>query len=467
MSTAVNSSRPALAGGGRAAHAGSQAMAPIFQLHVTRRCNLRCMHCYSQSGPRQRDTLAHEEIIEALTGARAQGYEIASFSGGEPVLYRNLSLALRHAKSLGMRTTVTSNGMLLAGARLDALRDHTDVLAISLDGMPESHDRMRDCPGAFERMATNLDAVRATGIDFGFIFTLTLHNVHELEWAASFAHGQGAKLFQIHPLEEVGRAADDLPGSRPDALEAAYAYLETERIRQLFQGRMFVQLDLFHREHLARDPARFYAEAEETGGANEAAAALADVILAAAALGDGNLAPARLAAGALANTALADATLAAAALGDGDLAPARLAAGALANTAVAVAAPADAALTHGYLAKARLAKATLVEPRLADAAPAGATFAHGNLAKAQLADYVTPLVLEADGNLVPIGYGFGHRYAIGNVRGSSMQDLASHWIADVYPEFRALCRRVYAEAIRPSKLPFINWYEMLQAASGI
>jgi MoaA/NifB/PqqE/SkfB family radical SAM enzyme len=337
--------------GSRALDSGSEAAAPTFQVHATRRCNLRCLHCYSESSPWARDTLTHEVIIRALAEARDQGYRIASFSGGEPVLYRGLGLALRHAKSLGMRTTVTSNGMLLKGARLDALRDHTDVLAISLDGVPESHDRMRSCPGAFDRMAANLDAVRATGIDFGFIFTLTLHNVHELAWAADFALSQGAKLFQIHPLEEVGRAAEDLPGSRPDELESAFAYIESERIRRLFRDRLFVQFDLFHREHMARCPERFYAEANWSPGFN-------------------------------------------------------------------------------------------------------------------LAECVSPLVLEADGNLAPMGYGFAHRYAVGCVRDRSLRHLASEWIAKVYPEFRELCRGVYAQAMRPSKLPFVNWYEMLHAAAA-
>src|SRR5262249_5142313 len=85
---------------------------------------------------------------------------------------------------------------------------------------------------------------------------------------------------------------------------------------------------------------------------------------------------------------------------------------------------------------------------------------------AKLGDCVTPLVLEADGNVVPIGHGFGRRYAVGSVRSRRLRDLAPEWISQVYPKFRELCRRVHAEACRPSQLPFINWYEMLQLASA-
>jgi Fe-coproporphyrin III synthase len=326
------------------------ALAPIVQIHPTRRCNLTCLHCYSTSSPRERDQLSTETIVESLNSAHRQGYRTASFSGGEPVLCIDLGAMLRHAKSLGMGTTVTSNGMLLTAERLKMLVGCTDVLAISLDGLPETHDRMRDCPGAFQRMAANLDAVRAAGIDFGFIFTLTLHNVNEVEWAADFALSQGAKLFQIHPLEEVGRAAEVLTGWRPDELESAYAYLEAERIRSRFGNRLFVQLDLFHRGLVERVPERFYAETDW---------------------------------------------------------------------------------------------------------PSETT----------LAQCVSPIVIEADGTVSPMGYGFGRRFAIGCLQDRSLDDLAREWISNVYPAFRELCRRVYREACKPSPLPFINWHEMLQLAS--
>jgi Fe-coproporphyrin III synthase len=323
---------------------------PIVQIHPTRRCNLSCLHCYSISGPGERDLLTFETLEHGLTDARAEGYKVASFSGGEPVLYRDLGRLLRHAKTLGMRTTVTSNGMLLTGARLAMLAGFTDVLAISLDGVPESHNRMRTCDHAFEGMRSNLQEIRNSGINFGFIFTLTLHNVNEIEWAAQFAAEQGAKLFQIHPLEEVGRAATTLPGSRPDEIESAYAYLEAERIRRKYGSQLFVQVDIFHRDLMIRHPGRFHAEEQES-------------------------------------------------------------------------------------------KPTL------------------------LADCVTPLVVEADGVVVPLGYGFGRQYALGSLLKDRLRDLAARWQTTGYPRFRELCRRVYGAACQPSDLPFLNWYELIGAQS--
>jgi len=324
---------------------------PIIQIHPTRRCNLRCLHCYSWSSPDERDSLSYPGLAGLIEDARTQGYAVASFSGGEPVLYPRLADVLRCAKDQGMRTTVTSNGMLLTEARLAPLAEWVDVLAISLDGIPKAHNRMRACDQAFERMHANLDAVRKSGINFGFIFTLTLYNVNEIDWAARYAVEQGAKLFQIHPLEEVGRASAELSGHRPDALESTYAFLEAERLRQTYENRLFVQLDIVHRELLTRFPCRFYAE---------------------------------------------------------------------------------------------------------EAAPQ----------PDRLAECVTPLVVEADGTVVPLGYGFGREYILGCVVEHRLRDLAPEWMRTGYPRFRDLCRRVHAEARQPAELPFLNWYELIGSRSG-
>ncbi len=324
----------------------------VFQVHPTRRCNLRCRHCYSLSGPEERDALDVALLREALTDAAAEGYTVAGFSGGEPTMYRPLVEALAHAKASGLTTTVTSNGMLLTRRRLDALAEHVDLLAISLDGVPESHDRMRASDVAFERMAARLDDVRASGIRFGFIFTLTQRNLHELDWVARFALEQGAGLLQIHPLEEVGRAREVLAGERPDAIESTFAHVEALRIQELAGERMFVQLDVVDTRLLLAQPERVFAAGEGSPEAD---------------------------------------------------------------------------------------------------------------AEAPLAQLVSPLVLEADGTLVPIEHGFPRPFAIGSLHQARMRDLAAAWRTERLEDFRALCRAVHEELTTSCDQPFSNWYDAISA----
>ena len=232
----------------------------ILQVHPTRRCNLKCLHCYSLTGPREREEVVASILLNAITDASRAGYGVASFSGGEPLLYKELDSLLRQAHDCGMITTVTTNGMLLDERKLETLRGAADLIAISLDGKPKSHNIMRASKQAFAGMLARLEGLRASEIPFGFIFTLTQYNLDELDWVASFALEQGARLLQIHPLEDVGRARAKLPGERPDEIESAYAVIEAFRLKEEIGDRIYVQVDLIHRESMEAEPSRVFAD---------------------------------------------------------------------------------------------------------------------------------------------------------------------------------------------------------------
>ncbi|GIG61762.1 hypothetical protein Lfu02_61340 [Longispora fulva] len=225
----------------------------ILQIHPTRRCNLSCLHCYSESGPGAREELALGTLLAVVTDAAELGYTVLSVSGGEPLMYRPLPLLLAHARAHAMRTLVTTNGTLTSSRHLEPIAAHLDLLALSLDGPPADHDEMRARPGAFDTLASRMDDVRAAGITFGFLFTLTQHNVHQLDWAVRFALEQKASLLQIHPLEASGRASG-MADSVPDEIECAAAVLEVARLRHEVGDQLRVHLDLTVRAALPHSP---------------------------------------------------------------------------------------------------------------------------------------------------------------------------------------------------------------------
>jgi MoaA/NifB/PqqE/SkfB family radical SAM enzyme len=322
----------------------------IVQLHPTRRCNLRCLHCYSESGPDVREELSPELVCRLLEDAAAEGYTVAGFSGGEPLLYRALPEALDRAHECGLVTTVTTNGMPLTDARIAQLVGRADLLAISLDGVPASHNRMRANGRAFEGMAARLEAVRRSGIPFGFIFTLTQHNLDELDWVAGFAHEQGARLLQIHPLEEAGRAREELPGQQPDSVESTFAQIEAVRLRERFGDAMLVQVDIADGMRIRNHPDRVFATA-----------------------------------------------------------------------------------------------------------PAGGD--------APLAELLSPLVVETDGTVVPLQYGFSRAYALGNLYDARLPELARDWRRERLPAFHRLCGQALEEHDTRDGARFFNWYELVSAAA--
>jgi Fe-coproporphyrin III synthase len=229
----------------------------VIQIHPTLRCNLRCQHCYSSSSPEASAELPVELLEEFLSEVGEEGFNAVGISGGEPLTYGPLPRLLASARGHGLFTSVTTNGSLATRSRLEAITPHLSLLAISIDGAEASHDALRGA-GSFERMLRHLPDVRAAGVPFGFIFTLTQNNLHELAGAAEVAVAQGASMLQIHPLERVGRARE-YTLFPPDDVELAYAFMEVARLQTQYAGRLVFQLDVADRPLIEREPCRAFA----------------------------------------------------------------------------------------------------------------------------------------------------------------------------------------------------------------
>ncbi len=131
------------------------------QFHLTNRCNLRCTHCYMDSGVKEVpefDATAWCQLLDLLV--RRHERIVLSVSGGEPLISPALFPVLEKARAFGLETAVITNGVLLNGRRLERLASLVDVCAISFDGLsPATHDRIRGA-GMFARTWANLLALR-------------------------------------------------------------------------------------------------------------------------------------------------------------------------------------------------------------------------------------------------------------------------------------------------------------------
>jgi Fe-coproporphyrin III synthase len=225
-----------------------------IQIHPTRKCNLSCLHCYSSSGPGFKEMLDVEALKKFLEYAYQHGFNNISVSGGEPFLYNGLEELFKFSKSLGYQNTMASNGMLLQAESNQRILEYVDLIAISLDGPEELHDKMRGQKGAFNKMLKGVEILKSLNKAFGFIHTVTAQSWDKLIWLGEFANEKGAKLFQLHPLEMYGRAKEQLTGLSIDDTLAHQTFILANYLRSKYADKMVVQLDLLHRDYLEEFP---------------------------------------------------------------------------------------------------------------------------------------------------------------------------------------------------------------------
>jgi pyruvate-formate lyase-activating enzyme len=202
----------------------------VMHVHPTRRCNLACVHCYSWSGPEHSDSQSASLLSQAIREAARLGYQIVSFSGGEPLLFRELPELLEVAKMSGLHTSVVTNGTRSTSEIWRRSLPFIDTLVLSVDGPPVMHNAVRRSPSAFRQLARAVDDLHESGSRFSLIHTLCKQSWSHIDWLHAFATDAGAQLLQLHPIEISGRAKELLDhGSAAmtalDSLELMQVYL--------------------------------------------------------------------------------------------------------------------------------------------------------------------------------------------------------------------------------------------------
>lgn len=215
----------------------------IVHLHPTRLCNLACLHCYSESDQRQRTALDPELLCAALDVLRAEGYALLSLSGGEPLVYPPLGAVIAYARSIGFRVTMITNG-LLATERNDDLLDMLDGMAISFDGMAETHNTLRARADAFERACDALQRNAARGRPVAAAISLTRNALVDLPDLADHLVSLGARALQVRPVARAGRARMLDDSSFFSAADQARLYLVVHALRQELPENVTLHCDL-------------------------------------------------------------------------------------------------------------------------------------------------------------------------------------------------------------------------------
>ena len=155
---------------------------PVVVWNMTRRCNLKCIHCYSASADIDYpDELTTEEGKKLIDDLAAFGAPVILFSGGEPLMRPDLLELAQYATDKGMRAVISTNGTLMTKDITAGLKKiGLSYVGVSLDGLQKTHDRFRGSKGAFEKAIKGIRNCREAGIKVGLRFTVNKHNVADV-----------------------------------------------------------------------------------------------------------------------------------------------------------------------------------------------------------------------------------------------------------------------------------------------
>ncbi len=199
--------------------------------NFTNRCNLNCLHCHQDSSPTPlSQELTTSQAFKVIDNMSNAGVAILTFSGGEPLLRRDLYKAIERANDNGMLCTIASNGTLMTRKVAQKLsKVGVKRVEIGLDGTrSKTHDFLRNKPGSFEATIEGIKNCAAIGFD-ELATTMTLHskNISELEGTVNLAETLGATRFYLNRLIPAGRGVevghlDVTAGEKVKALELLY-----------------------------------------------------------------------------------------------------------------------------------------------------------------------------------------------------------------------------------------------------
>ena len=187
---------------------------PIVVWNITRTCNLRCVHCYSDSyAQKYEGELSHDEARTVIDDVAGFKVPALLFSGGEPLIRPDLLELIAYATGKGLRITLSTNGTLIdetIAARLKALG--LTYVGISLDGIGPTNDHFRGVEGAFDRAVRGFRNCQAVGQKVGLRLTLTRRNCQDINQIFDFIEAEGIQRACFYHLVYSGRgsAADEL-----------------------------------------------------------------------------------------------------------------------------------------------------------------------------------------------------------------------------------------------------------------
>jgi len=176
---------------------------------VTYACNLRCRHCYSAAEKSLPDELSREEVLDAIDKFDRFGVTVIAFSGGEPLVRRDILDLTSYAAEKGIYVALATNGTLITEEKAKRLKENgVAYLQISLDGTEKTHDSFRGVEGCYAKTVEGIKNAVREGLFVNVSMTVTKLNLHEVPAVIETCRRLGVDWFMHYNFIPTGRGRE-------------------------------------------------------------------------------------------------------------------------------------------------------------------------------------------------------------------------------------------------------------------
>ncbi|HBE94203.1 MAG TPA: 12,18-didecarboxysiroheme deacetylase [Desulfovibrio sp.] len=211
---------------------------PVVVWNMTKRCNLKCVHCYAKAvDPEGTDQISTTQAKAMIDDLAAFGAPVMLFSGGEPLVRKDLVELAQYATGKGMRAVISTNGTLITKDKARELKSvGLSYVGISLDGGEAVHDLFRAVPGAFKKALQGVENCQAEGLKVGLRFTINKRNAAEIPEIFRIVKEMDIPRVCFYHLVYSGRGSELIKEDLDHAETRAAVDLIMDETRALFDA---------------------------------------------------------------------------------------------------------------------------------------------------------------------------------------------------------------------------------------
>lgn len=179
---------------------------------ITRRCNLKCVHCRSSS---EMEIKGHpdfplEEAYRVIDDISSYAKPVIVLSGGEPLMRGDVFEIAKYGTDKGLRMCLATNGSLVTDDICDKIKaSGIRIVSLSLDGSTEEvHDNFRNEKGAFKGILNAAGLFKRHGIEFIINSSFTKRNQEDIPRVYKLAKELGATAWYMFMIVPTGRGEE-------------------------------------------------------------------------------------------------------------------------------------------------------------------------------------------------------------------------------------------------------------------